>query len=90
MLSVVLVLYIYTHTYTVVFSVQWDIGKTALHKVSGIGDTALVTLLLEHGASVYAVDVVCIHVISVGYWWCVVDVIVVSPSVPHTCICAIS
>ena len=33
-------------------SVQY--GETALHKVSGAGQTAVVTLLLYHGADVHA------------------------------------
>ena len=37
-----------------IFSVQ-D-GKTVLHWASGAGQTALVTLLLDHGADVHAVD----------------------------------
>ena len=35
------------------FSIQ-D-GETALHKASGSGQTAVVTLLLDHGADVHAV-----------------------------------
>ena len=31
---------------------------TALHKASGAGQTAVVTILLDHGAHVHAVDVV--------------------------------
>ena len=36
-----------------VFSVQN--GETPLHRASGAGQTALVTLLLDHGADVHAV-----------------------------------
>ena len=54
--------YIHVRVCNVVFSVQWDIGRTALHKVSGIGETAIVTLLLEYGADICAVDAVRIYV----------------------------
>ena len=37
-----------------IFSIQW--GETALHKASGAGQTAVITLLLDHGADVHAVD----------------------------------
>ena len=36
-------------------SIQY--GETALHKASGAGQTALVSLLLDHGADVRAVTV---------------------------------
>ena len=37
-----------------IFFIQY--GGTALHKASGADQTAVVTLLLDHGADVHAVD----------------------------------
>lgn len=38
-------------------------GRTALHRASGANQTAVVTLLLDHGADVHAVDYVSMKVV---------------------------
>ena len=43
-------------TYNALFHISSQLGGTALHVASETGQTAVVTLLLDHGADVHAVD----------------------------------
>ena len=46
----------YHNMYNALFHISSQWGRTALHEASQAGQTAVVTLLLDHGADVHAVD----------------------------------